>query len=38
MAQHHDECHQRAARPADREMAEMSPVHLRLFAGQATQP
>ena len=38
MAQHHDERHQRAACPADREMAEMSPVHLRLLAGQAAQP
>ena len=38
MAQHHDERHQRAACPADLEMAEMSPVHLRLFARQATQP
>ena len=38
MAQHHDERHQRAPCAADREMAEMSPVHLRLLTRQATQP
>ena len=32
VAEHHDERHQRAARPADGEMAEMPPVHLRLLA------
>src|SRR4029077_19038402 len=37
MAQHHDERHQWTPRPADLEMAEMSPVHLCLFAGQATK-
>ena len=37
VAQHHDERHQRTPRPANLEMAEMSPVHLRLFAGQAAQ-
>ena len=38
VAQHHDERHQRTPCPADLEMAEMSPVHLRLLAGQAAQP
>ena len=37
VAEHHDERHQRAARPANIEMAKMSPVHLRLFAGKAAQ-
>jgi hypothetical protein len=32
MAQHHDEGHQWAPCPADLELAEMSPVHLCLFA------
>ena len=35
MAQHHHERHQRAPCAADREMAEMSPVHLRLLTRQA---
>ena len=38
MAQHHDERHQRTPRPADLEMAEVAPVDLTLFAGQAAQP
>ncbi len=37
MAQHHDERHQWAACAADLKMAEMSPVDLRLFAGETTQ-
>ena len=37
VAEHHDERHQRTARAADLEMAEMSPVDLRLLAGQAAQ-
>jgi hypothetical protein len=37
VAQHHDERHQRPARPADRQMAEVSPIDLALFAGQAAQ-
>jgi len=37
VAEHHDERHQRAAGPADGEVAEVPPVHLRLFPRQATQ-
>jgi hypothetical protein len=37
VAQHHDERHQRAPRPADFEMSEVSPVDLCLFTGQAAQ-
>ena len=36
-AQHHDERHQRTARPADLEVAEMRPIDLCLFARQAPQ-
>jgi len=32
VAQHHHERHQRTPRPADLQMAEMAPVHLRLLA------
>ena len=38
VAQHHDERHQRTAGAADLQMAEVPPVDLRLFAGQAAQP
>ena len=38
VAQHHDERHQRTPGPADLEMAEVAPVHLRLLARQAAQP
>ncbi len=38
VAEHHDERHQRTAGAADLQMAEMAPVDLRLFAGQAAQP
>ena len=37
VAQHHDEGHQRAARPADVQVAEVGPVDLRLLAGQRAQ-
>ena len=37
MAEHHDEGHQRTPCAADLKMAEVTPVHLRLFARQATQ-
>jgi len=37
VAEHHDERHQRAAGPADGEMAEMAPIHLGLFPRQAAQ-
>jgi hypothetical protein len=37
VAEHHDECHQRTARPADLQVAEVSPVHLGLFTRQAAQ-
>ena len=37
IAQHHDERHQWAACAADLKVAEMSPVDLRLFAGETTQ-
>jgi hypothetical protein len=38
VAEHDDERHQRPAGAADLQMAEMPPVDLRLFAGQAAQP
>ena len=38
VAQHHDERHQRTPGAADLEVAEMTPVHLRLLARQAAQP
>jgi hypothetical protein len=38
VAQHHDERHQRTTRPANLEVAKMTPVHLCLLAGQAAQP
>jgi len=37
VAQHHHERHQRAPGATDLPMAEMRPVHLRLFCGQAAQ-
>ena len=37
VAQHHDEGHQRTAGATDRDMPEVSPVHLRLLARQAAQ-
>jgi hypothetical protein len=37
VAQHHDERHQRAARPADLEVPTMSPVDWGLFTGQRAQ-
>ena len=38
VAQHHDERHQRTPGPADLQVAEVPPVHLRLLARQAAQP
>ena len=35
--QHHNEGHQRPARPANLQMAEVAPVHLALFARQRAQ-
>ena len=37
VAQHHHEGHQRPARPADAQVAEVRPVDLRLLAGQGAQ-
>ncbi len=37
VARNHDEGHQRAARPADHQVSELSPVRLDLFAGQRPQ-
>jgi hypothetical protein len=37
VAQHHDERHQWAACPANREVSKMTPVDLCLFAGQCAQ-
>ncbi len=37
IAQHHHEGHQRALGAADLQMAEVTPVHLRLLAGQRAQ-
>jgi hypothetical protein len=36
-AEYHDECHQGASRPTNHQMAEVSPVALRLFTRQRTQ-
>jgi hypothetical protein len=38
VTQHHHEGHQRAARAADMQMAEVAPVDLRLLARQSAQP
>ena len=38
VAQHHDERHQRTPCPANLQMTEVPPVHLRLLARQAAQP
>ena len=38
VAQHHDERHQRTPGPANLQVAEVPPVHLRLLARQAAQP
>jgi hypothetical protein len=36
-AEYHDECHQGAPRPTNHQMAEVSPVALRLFTRQGAQ-
>jgi len=37
VTEHHDECHQRTARTADLQVAEVPPVHLCLFTRQAAR-
>src|SRR5215471_11930136 len=37
VAEHHDECHQGPARATDHQLAEVTPVTLRLFGGECAQ-